>query len=351
MVDLKHGAAIVGIHEHVTRYAPDKSELQIQGESVIKALEDAGLTADQVNEVILVGGQTRMPAIQDKVKQIFRQEPNRSINPDEAVAVGAAIQGGVLTGDVQDLLLLDVTPLSLGLETLGGVATTIIPRNTTIPTSKSQTFSTAADGQTSVEIHVFQGERQMAGDNKSLGRFMLDGIPPAPRGVPQIEVTFDTDANGILNVIARDQATNREQKIVIQGGSGLTDDEIAQMTKDAESHAAEDTKRREDAEVRNTADSAAYAAERLLAEHGDRVPEDVRSRVEGKVQELRQALEQNAPAERIRTLTTELSAIVQEIGQSMYAQQGADAGGATGTSDGGAPDDPETVEGEYREVN
>ena len=315
-----------------------------------QALEDAGLSAGQVNEVILVGGQTRMPAIQEKVQQIFQREPNRSVNPDEAVAVGAAIQAGVLTGDVQDLLLLDVTPLSLGIETLGGVSTPIIPRNTTIPTSKSQTFSTAADGQTSVEIHVLQGERSMSGDNKSLGRFMLDGIPPAPRGMPQIEVTFDIDANGILNVNAKDQATNREQKIVIQAGSGLSSDEIEQMTKDAEAHATEDAQRREEVEIRNTADSAAYAAERLLEEHKERITDDVRDRVQAKVTEVRQALEQNAPAEQLRTLTEELSRLVQEIGQSMYAQQGADGGSANGASDGASADDSETVEGEFREV-
>ena len=256
----------------------------------------------------------------------------------------------VLTGDVQDLLLLDVTPLSLGIETLGGVSTPIIPRNTTIPTSKSQTFSTAADGQTSVEIHVLQGERSMSGDNKSLGRFMLDGIPPAPRGMPQIEVTFDIDANGILNVNAKDQATNREQKIVIQAGSGLSSDEIEQMTKDAEAHATEDAQRREEVEIRNTADSAAYAAERLLEEHKERITDDVRDRVQAKVTEVRQALEQNAPAEQLRTLTEELSRLVQEIGQSMYAQQGADGSGANGASDGASADDSETVEGEFREV-
>ena len=315
------------------------------------ALEDAGLTPADISEVILVGGQTRMPAIQEKVKQLFRAEPNRSVNPDEAVAVGAAIQAGVLTGDVQDLLLLDVTPLSLGIETLGGVATPIIPRNTTIPTSKSQVFSTAGDGQTSVEIHVLQGERPIANDDKSLGKFMLDGIPPAPRGMPQIEVTFDIDANGIINVGAKDQATSREQKIHIEAGSGLSNEEIEQMTRDAESHAAEDARRREEVEVRNMADSSAYAAERLLEEHKDSVSDDIKSRVESSIAEVRQALELNSPPDEIRSRTDELNRLVMEIGQSMYSQQDS-TNGADGEAPGGddAADDSQTVEGEFREV-
>ncbi|HEX5140832.1 MAG TPA: molecular chaperone DnaK, partial [Dehalococcoidia bacterium] len=232
-----------------------------------QAIQDAGITADQINEVVMVGGQTRMPLVIEKVKQFFGKEPHRGVNPDEVVAVGAAIQAGVLKGEVRDVLLLDVTPLTLGIETLGGVATAIIPRNTTIPTSKSQVFSTAADNQPSVEIHVVQGDRAMAADNKSLGRFILDGILPAQRGVPQIEVAFDIDANGILNVSAKDKATNREQKITITAGSGLSKDEVEKLQREAEMHAAEDKARRDEIETRNSADSAAYSAEKLLKDN------------------------------------------------------------------------------------
>ena len=237
-----------------------------------QAIEDAGITAQQVNEVILVGGMTRMPAVQQKVKEIFGREPNRAVNPDEAVAMGAAIQGGVLVGDVRDILLLDVTPLTLGLETLGNVSTPLIPRNTTIPTSKSETFTTAADGQTSVEIHVLQGERGMSTDNKSIGKFILDGILPAPRGVPQIEVTFDIDANGILSVSAKDKGTGKEQKIVIHSSSGLSNDEVEEMVEQAQRFAEEDQRRRSEADTRNQAESLAYSAEKLLEEHADKVP-------------------------------------------------------------------------------
>ena len=257
-----------------------------------QALEDAKITADQVGEVILVGGQTRMPLVQETVKKFFGREPHKGVNPDEVVAVGAAIQAGVLKGDVREVLLLDVTPLTLGIETLGGVATPIIPRNTTIPTSKSQVFSTAADNQTSVEIHVLQGERSMAGDNKSLGRFILDGILPAPRGMPQIEVAFDIDANGILHVSARDKGTGREQKITIQAGTGLSPEEIEKMKKDAESYAEEDSKRREEVEVRNQADSLAYTAEKTVRESGEKIPADVRADIdiEGRVKDVRDAM-------------------------------------------------------------
>src|SRR3954466_409488 len=245
------------------------------------AMRDAGLDAGQIDEVVLVGGQTRMPAVVEQVKQVFAKEPHKGVNPDEVVAAGAAIQAGVLAGDVRDILLLDVTPLTLGIETLGGVMTALIPRNTTIPSSKSETFTTAADGQTSVEVHVLQGERPMAGENKSLARFILDGILPAPRGIPQVEVTFDIDANGILNVQAKDKATGKEQRIVIQASSGLAKDEIDRMMRDAEAHAAEDERRRDEIEARNQADSLAYQTEKLLRENGERLPAELKSEAEG----------------------------------------------------------------------
>src|SRR5262245_30192726 len=248
-----------------------------------QALKDAGLNASQVDEVVLVGGMTRMPAVQEKVKQVFAKEPHKGVNPDEVVAVGAAIQAGVLKGEVKDVLLLDVTPLTLGLETLGGVMTPLIPRNTTIPTAKTETFTTASDGQTSVEVHVLQGERPMASENKTIGRFVLDGILPAPRGVPQVEVTFDIDANGILNVSARDKATGKEQKITIQASSGLSKDEIDRMVKDADAHREEDARRREEIEERNRTDSLVYQAEKLLRENGDKIPADLKTEVEGKI--------------------------------------------------------------------
>ena len=325
-----------------------------------QAIEDAGVSRDGISEIILVGGQTRMPRIQEKVREIFGKEPNRSVNPDEAVAVGAAIQAGVLTGDVQEVLLLDVTPLTLGIETLGSVATPIIPRNTTIPTSKSQVFSTAADGQSSVEIHVLQGERAMSTDNKSLGKFILDGIPPAPRGMPQVEVSFDIDANGILNVSAADKATSREQRIVIQAGSGLTQDEIEQMREQAERYATEDAAKREEVELRNNADSIAYATEKTISENADKIPEELKTRAEARVKELREALAQNAPKERLTELIQLLTADAQEMGAAIYQPAGADADGASPLDqDAPSGDDAEgaegtegagTVEGEYREV-
>jgi molecular chaperone DnaK len=317
-----------------------------------QALEDAKITADQVGEVILVGGQTRMPLVQETVKKFFGREPHKGVNPDEVVAVGAAIQAGVLKGDVREVLLLDVTPLTLGIETLGGVATPIIPRNTTIPTSKSQVFSTAADSQTSVEIHVLQGERSMAGDNKSLGRFILDGILPAPRGMPQIEVAFDIDANGILHVSARDKGTGREQKITIQAGTGLSQEEIEKMKKDAESYAEEDSRRREEVEVRNQADSLAYTAEKTVRESGEKIPADVRADIEGRIKDVRDALSADAgSAETIRSAMTALSEALQRAGSAIYGQP--EDGAAEGAPpEGGeeAPAEEGTVEGEYREV-
>jgi molecular chaperone DnaK len=318
-----------------------------------QALSDAGLTAQQVDEVILVGGMTRMPAVQRKVNDIFNREPNKSVNPDEAVAMGATIQAGVLVGDVRDILLLDVTPLTLGLETLGNVLTTLIPRNTTIPTSKSEVFTTAANGQTSVEIHVLQGERPMAADNKSTGKFILDGIIPAPRGVPQIEVTFDIDANGLLSVSAKDKGTGKEQRIVIQPSSGLAKDQVDQMVQEAQQYAEEDRRKRTEAETRNQADSLVYAAEKLLEEQGDKVPADLKQEVEGKIAALRTAVQQNDMPQ-IQSGMNELNASLQKMGQAVYGQQGAGPESGTPPGDSGqgpGGDSPGgTVEGEYREI-
>nr|MBC7244873.1 molecular chaperone DnaK [Chloroflexota bacterium] len=315
---------------------------------VEQALKDAKLTPADIDEVVLVGGQTRMPLVQETVRRFFGKEPNKSVNPDEVVAVGAAIQAAVLGGEVRDVLLLDVTPLTLGIETLGGVATPIIERNTTIPTRKSQIFSTAADGQTSVEIHVVQGERPMAADNKTLGRFILDGIPPAPRGIPQIEVTFDIDADGILHVSAQDKATGREQKITITASSGLTKEEVERMVREAERHAEEDRRRKEEAEARNNADSMAYTAEKTLRELGDKVPANIRSEVEGKIAAVRSAL-QGQDIYRIRSTTQELSEALQRIGAAMYQRTGPTSPPPGGESRQEPPDEG-TVEGEFREV-
>ena len=314
-----------------------------------QALQDAGWSASEMGEVILVGGMTRMPAVQQKVGQMFSKDPHRNVNPDEAVALGAAVQGGVLTGDVRDILLLDVTPLTLGLETLGSVSTALIARNTTIPTAKTETFTTAADGQTSVEIHVLQGERPMATDNKSIGRFILDGLLPAPRGVPQIDVTFDIDANGILSVAARDKGTGREQKIVIQPDSGLAKDDINRMVNEAQQFAAEDQRKREEAEVRNQAESLVYNTEKMLTDNADKIPEELKQEVEGKIATLKQALQNNdVPA--MQAGTADLSASVQRLGQAVYSQTGAptDPNTAVGPDDGDQPGG--TVEGEYREI-
>jgi molecular chaperone DnaK len=310
-----------------------------------QALTDAGKTPAQIDEVILVGGQTRMPLVQQKVKQLFGKEPNKGVNPDEVVAIGAAIQAGVLKGEVKEVLLLDVTPLTLGIETLGGVATPLIPRNTTIPTSKSQIFSTAADNQPSVEIHVLQGERPMAADNRTLGRFMLDGILPAPRGMPQIEVSFDIDANGILSVKAHDKGTGREQKITITVSSGLSKEEVEKMHREAEMHAAEDAKRREEVETRNAADTLAYTAEKTLRDHKDKIPSNLNQEVESKVQAVRSAL-QGTDINAVRRAMQELSEVMQKIGAAIYGQQ-PPPGGQPPPGKGG---EEGTVEGEFREV-
>jgi len=315
-----------------------------------QALEDAKITAAQVGEVILVGGQTRMPLVQETVRKFFGKEPHKGVNPDEVVAIGAAIQAGVLKGEVREVLLLDVTPLTLGIETLGGVATPIIPRNTTIPTSKSQIFSTATDNQTSVEIHVLQGERAMAADNKSLGRFILDGILPAPRGMPQIEVTFDIDANGILHVSARDKGTGREQKITIQAGTGLSQEEIERMKKEAEAYAEEDRRRREEVEMRNAADSLAYTAEKTLREAGEKVPADIRADIEARVKDVRDALSSNAPANTVRSAMDRLSEALQRAGSAVYGAATASGPEAGASAEPESPAGEGTVEGEYREV-
>ncbi|MCL4230475.1 MAG: molecular chaperone DnaK [Dehalococcoidia bacterium] len=317
-------------------------------EPVKKALEDAGKKPSDVDEIVLVGGQTRMPAVQKIVGDFFGKEPHKGVNPDEVVAIGAAVQAGVLKGEVKDVLLLDVTPLTLGIETLGGVMTPIITRNTTIPTAKSQVFSTAGDNQPSVEIHVLQGERPMASDNKSLGRFILDGILPAPRGVPQIEVTFDIDANGIVNVSARDKGSGREQKITIQASSGLSRDEIEKMQRDAELHAEEDRKRRDTIELKNTADSTAYQAEKTLRDNAGKIPADLKTEVEEKVKDVRSAIESD-DADRMRTALEALSSSMQKIGEAVYGQAGA-AGhdGEHGPESAGSEEG--TVEGEFREV-
>lgn len=281
------------------------------------ALKDAGIDAAKVDEVVLVGGMTRMPAVNEAVKKFFGKEPHKGINPDEVVAIGAAIQGAVLTGEVKDVVLLDVTPLSLGVETLGGVSTVLIARNTTIPTSKTETFSTAADNQTSVEVHVLQGERPMASDNKSLGRFILDGVPPAPRGVPQIEVTFDIDANGILNVHAKDKASGKEQKITITGSTGLSKEEAANMAAEAEKHAEEDNKKKELIETRNIADSLVYTAEKSLKDAGDKVNETTKKEVEGKIAKTKEVLGKDN-VDDIKKAADELGQSLQKIGEAMY---------------------------------
>jgi molecular chaperone DnaK len=326
---------------------------------VENAMRDAKLKNADVDEVVLVGGSTRMPAVKELVKRLMGKEPNQTVNPDEVVAVGAAIQAGVLAGEVKDILLLDVTPLSLGVETLGGVMTKIIPRNTTIPTKKSEVFSTAVDGQTNVEIHILQGEREMATNNKSLGTFRLDGIPPAPRGVPQIEVTFDIDANGILNVNAKDKGTGKEQSISITGASTLPSDEVDRMVKEAEANAAEDKERREKIDLKNQADTLTYQAEKQLKEFGDKVADSDKTKVEGLIKDLRDAVTKE-DFDQIKSLTTELQQSLYQIGANMYQQAGGQAPGpdaaggpgagpqaAGGSSSGG---DDDVIDAEFSET-
>jgi len=332
-----------------------RSQLESLTEELIKrsiditkrALDASGFKVADIDEIVMVGGQTRMPAIEKAVKDLFGKEPNKSINPDEVVALGAAAQGGIMQGDIKDVLLLDVTPLSLGIETMGGISTKIITKNTTIPTSKSQTFSTAADNQTSVEIHIVQGEREMATDNKTLGKFILDGLPPSPRGLPQIEVTFDIDVNGILSVKAKDKATGKEQVVRIEASSGLTKDDIAKMTKDAEAHVEEDKKKREFVEIRNTADTLVYSAEKSVRDAGDKVSAEIKKNVEDKITALK-AIKDGQDAEAIKKASDELSKELQTIGEAMYkaqpqpeaGQPGAEAGteGQTKPEDGPVKD-------------
>ncbi len=321
-----------------------------------KAMKDAGVSPSDISEVILVGGMTRMPAIQEAVKKYFNKEPHKGVNPDEVVALGAAIQAGVLGGDVKDVLLLDVTPLTLGIETLGGVATPLIERNTTIPTKKSQVFSTAADSQTQVEIHVVQGERPMAADNKSLGKFILDGIPPAPRGVPQIEVTFDINADGILNVNAQDKATGREQAMQIIPSSGLSDTEIDRMVDEAEQHASEDLGRKESVEARNVADSAVYSAQKFLRENGDKLPEANKAAVQSQIEATQAALQGGGDAAAIKAAGDQLQAVMQEAGALLYQQQqagpapGQEGDASPGADEGGASPDEDVIEGEFSDA-
>jgi molecular chaperone DnaK len=329
-------------------------------------LKDAGVAPGEIDEVVLVGGMTRMPAVIEMVTKLFGKEPNRTINPDEVVAVGAAIQAGVLQGDVKDVLLLDVTPLSVGIETLGGVRTALIERNTTIPTSKTETFTTAADNQSSVEIHIVQGEREMAGDNTSIGRFNLDGILPSPRGVPQVAVTFDIDADGILKVSAKDNGTGKEQHITITGRSGMDDAEVERLIKEAEDNAEADKAKREGIETRNAAESAVFQAEKILKDDGDKIPDEIKTDVEAKVAAAKDTLAEEAgETSVIAAATEELQTALQAVGQAVYEANQA-AGGEEATVEGGDQseddgdedagdsdsdaDDDDTVEGEFREV-
>jgi len=309
-----------------------------------QTLKEANLETGNIDEVVLVGGQTRMPKIQEEIKNLFGKEAHKGINPDEVVAIGAAVEAGIIQGEVKDVLLLDVTPLSLGIETLGGVNTVLIPKNTTVPTSKTQTFSTAADNQTSVEVHVLQGERPMAQDNKTLGKFILDGIPPSPRGVPQVEVTFDIDANGILSVTAKDKASGKSQSIRIEGSTGLSNEEVEKMRKEAEMHAAEDKKKQEAIEAKNLADNLIYTTEKTLRDGGDKVSAEVKKEVEDKVEALKKVKDTDN-VEEIKQKTQELSQTIQKIGSEMYkTQEGGQAGGEEKKNEG-----PE--EGEYKEKN
>jgi len=318
-----------------------------------KALKDAKLETKDIEEIILVGGMTRMPLVQKKVEEFFGKKPNITVNPDEVVAMGAAVQAGVLQGDVKDVLLLDVTPLTLGIETMGAVRTPLIERNTTIPASKSQTFSTAADNQDTVEIHVLQGERQMAVDNKTLGRFNLSGIPPAPRGVPQIEVSFDIDANGILNVKALDKATNKEQKITITASSGLSDEEVEKMKKDAESHAEDDKKKKEEVEVRNNAENIIFQTEKLMKENGDKLKDEDKKEIEEKMEALKK-VKDGKDIEEIKKVMKDAEEVVQKVGTAMYQQQAQEQQSAPGAQPEEKKDEKKeekTVEGDFEEVD
>src|SRR5664279_306638 len=321
-----------------------------------RAMKDAGVTADQINEVVLVGGQTRMPAIQALVTKLFKKEPHKGVNPDEVVAIGAAIQGGVLGGEVKDLLLLDVTPLTLSIETLGGVATPMIQRNTTIPTKKTETFSTAADNQDSVEVHVLQGERPMAKDNRTLGKFHLTGLPMAPRGVPKIEVTFDIDANGILNVTAKDMATGKDQKITITSSSGLSKEEVERMAKEAESHASEDKARKAEIESRNQLDGMVYQIEKMLREHGDKISGEERGAVENALGDAKKALE-GTDAKVMDTAREHLTQASHKLAEAMYKAQAAPpTGGPDPRANGAGGGEPEkkkdegVIDAEYVDV-
>ena len=314
---------------------------------VEKAFKDAGWSKSDINEVILVGGMTRMPVIQSKVKEYFGKDPHMGVNPDEVVALGAAVQAGVLQGDVKDVLLLDVTPLTLGIETLGGIRTPLIERNTTIPTSKSQIFSTAADNQTSVEIHVLQGEREMAQDNKTLGRFILDGIPPAPRGMPQIEVSFDIDANGILNVKATDKSTGKQQHITITASTGLSEEEIERMKRDAQEHAEEDKKKKELVDARNLAEHLVFTAEKAIKDAGDKIGDDIKKPIQEKISAVKSAKDGD-DIEVIKRSCDELSSVMQKIGEAMASQAQNNNAQTQGSSDSSKKDG--TVEGEYEEV-
>lgn len=323
-----------------------RGEIERSVKETQKVVEEAGFKMSEIDEVVLVGGQTRMPAIQEAVKKLFNKEPHKGINPDEVVAVGAAIQGGIMQGDVRDVLLLDVTPLSLGIETLGGVCTKVIDKNTTIPVSRSQVFSTASDNQPSVEIHILQGEREMAGDNKTLGRFILDGIPPAPRGVPQVEVTFDIDANGILNVKAKDKATNKEQSVRIESSSGLSKEEIEKMKQEAAAHADEDKKKKEAVEIKNDAENLIYSTEKTLRDFADKIKEEDKKNIEEKMEALKK-VKDGSDAEAIKKASDELSHAAQKIGEEMYKDQQGQS--EAGHAHGEAKEEKKNDEGEVKE--